>query len=69
MQGQNAQFGTRMTNHDAGAGPLTRVRKARTSRRMFGFRLSVSPLEGGGVVKFRHGPGGRPESPTKERDV
>jgi CspA family cold shock protein len=25
---------------------------------MFGFRLSVSPSSGGGVVSFKHGPGG-----------
>ena len=32
---------------------------------MFGFRLSVSPSSGDGVVSFKHGPGKGPESTTK----
>jgi CspA family cold shock protein len=33
---------------------------------MFGFGLSASPLEGGGVMKFRHGPGGEPGIDNQE---
>lgn len=53
INGENAQFLTRMTGHDTGVRPLTEVQKARKGRRTSGFWLCAPPLEGGAAQRFK----------------